>query len=467
MGKPTKKTRTGSCFQTSVSSRRVITASPKLSPTIKFPKKVLKWASGFISPSFTLRGSDKCWMRILNARVRTPIPAKLQIQCLASEIARFADYMNPQHSWQKSRRKFPPQAYLFDTTEFDQESSLSQRAPPGLRYRGYLRNFRGAGHKKDPEFGFSQWKRDHWIPPRAVELFITMAFTTLRLNTSNFDRLEILEIKAMLGAVDDAWRDYNIDRVKRNDRLRTKYPYICWKWSLESPPPVDGMILKFLFEPTMPLYGMEYLTWIPKTPMWLKEVAELDAREPWHNDWLDCPEKHPYNTTFYPCNPDRPLFVPVGHSLGSICPLIVRDPALTNAEIVGGWEQTFQGSPPVVESLIAYDPTPEELAEPAEIVGGWEQTFQGSPPVVESLIAYDPTPEELAEPADPPELLLLDRLMALAKDTDFTQDNENPASTSRENDDEVVEEEESEQEEIEEPPPIIEDEDVDSSTQII
>ncbi|OWY96047.1 hypothetical protein PHMEG_00033787 [Phytophthora megakarya] len=168
--------------------------------------------------------------------------------------------------------------------------------------------------------------------------------------------------------------------------------------------------------------------------MWLKEVAELDAREPWRKYWLDCPEKHPYNTTFYPCNPDRPLFVPVGHSsLGSVDPLIVRDPALTNAEIVGGWEQTFQGSPPVVESLIEYDPTPEELAEPA----------------------------------DPPELLLLNRLMALAKDTDFTQSNGDSAPTSREEDDEIAEEEESEQEEIEEPHPIIEDEDEDSSTQTI
>ncbi|OWY96360.1 hypothetical protein PHMEG_00033387 [Phytophthora megakarya] len=278
-GKPTKKTRSGPCFQAPVPSRRVTTAAPKLTLTIKFPKKVLKWASGFISPPFTLRGSDKCWMRILNARVPTHILAKLQIQCLASEIARFADYTNPQHPWQKTRRKFPPQACLFDTTEFDQESSLSQRAPPDLRYRGYWRNFRGAGHKKDPEFGFSQWERDHWIPPRAVELFLTMAYEALRLNTHNLDRLEILEIKAMLDAVDQAWRDYNIDRVKRNDRLRTKYPNICWKWSLESPPPVDGMIPEFLFEPTMPLYGMEYLTWIPKTPMWLKEVAELDARE--------------------------------------------------------------------------------------------------------------------------------------------------------------------------------------------
>ncbi|OWY96231.1 hypothetical protein PHMEG_00033555, partial [Phytophthora megakarya] len=237
----------------------------------------------------------------------------------------------------------------------------------------------------------------------------------------------------MLDAVDEARRDYNIDRVKRNDRIRTKYPYVCWKWSLESPPPVDGMIPEFLFEPTMPLYGMEYLTWIPKTPMWFQEVAELDAREAWRNYWLDCPEKHPYNTTFYPCNPDRPLFVTVGNSLGSVGPRIVRDPALTNAEIVGGWEQTFQGSPPVVESLIAYDHTPEELAGPA----------------------------------DPHELLLLDRLMALDKDTDFTQDNENPAPTSRENDDAVVEEEESEQEEIEDTPAIIEDEGEDSSNQII
>ncbi|OWY96699.1 hypothetical protein PHMEG_00032969, partial [Phytophthora megakarya] len=289
----------------------------------------------YISPFFALRGSDKCWMRILNSRVPIPIPTKLQIQCLASEIARFAEYTNPQYPWQKTRRQFPPQACLFDTTDFDQEGSLSQRAPPDLRYRGYWRNFRGAGHKEDPEFGFSQWKRDHWTPPRAVDLFITMAFRTLRFNMPNLDRLKVLEIKAMLDAVDDAWRDYNLDRVKRNDRLCTKYPYICWKLSLESPPPVDGMIPEFLFEPSIPLYGMIYRTWIPKTPVWLKE-------------------------------PDRPLFVSVGHSLASVGPLIVRDPALTNAEIVGGWEQTFQGSPLVVKSLVAYDPVPEALVEPAD-----------------------------------------------------------------------------------------------------
>ncbi|OWY99901.1 hypothetical protein PHMEG_00029018 [Phytophthora megakarya] len=225
-----------------------------------------------------------------------------------------------------------------------------------------------------------------------------MTFKALRLNMPTLDRLGVLEIKAMLDA-----RDYNLAHVNRNDRLRTKYPFICWKWSLESPPPVDSMIPEFLSESTMPLYGMEYLTWIPKTPMWLKE--------------LDCPEKHPYNTTFYPCNPDRPLFVPAGHSLASVGPLIVRDPALTNAETVGGWEHTFHGSPPAVESLIAYDPTPEDLVEPA----------------------------------DPTELLLLDGLMALAKDTDFTQDNKDPAPFL----------------DIEEPPPIIEDEDEDSSTQTI
>ncbi|OWY93557.1 hypothetical protein PHMEG_00037005 [Phytophthora megakarya] len=129
------------------------------------------------------------------------------------------------------------------------------------------------------------------------------------------------------------------------------------------------MIPEFLFEPTMPLYGMEYLTWIPKTPMWFKEVAEIDAREPWRNYWLDCPEKHPYNTTFYPCNPDRPLFVPVGHSLGSVGPLIVRDPALTNAEIVGGWEHTFQGKwrPSTDFSRRGHEVVEEEESEQEEI----------------------------------------------------------------------------------------------------
>ncbi|OWZ01084.1 hypothetical protein PHMEG_00027601 [Phytophthora megakarya] len=62
----------------------------------------------------------------------------------------------------------------------------------------------------------------------------------------------------------------------------------------------------------MPIYGFEYLTWIPKTAMWTCEVDKLDARETWRNYWVDFPEQYPYNTALFICNPRFPLFVRTG-----------------------------------------------------------------------------------------------------------------------------------------------------------
>ncbi|GMF48970.1 unnamed protein product [Phytophthora fragariaefolia] len=51
------------------------------------------------------------------------------------------------------------------------------------------------------------------------------------------------------------------------------------------------------------------------------------------------PARHPYNTTFVPCNPSFPLFVPVGYSRDTVRDLVVPDPSLDLHEISSSWLQ--------------------------------------------------------------------------------------------------------------------------------
>ncbi|GMF22528.1 unnamed protein product [Phytophthora fragariaefolia] len=62
-------------------------------------------------------------------------------------------------------------------------------------------------------------------------------------------------------------------------------------------------------------------------------------REPWRNGWTEVPAQHPYNTTFAPCNPSCPLFVPVGFSLDAVRSQVVSDPSLDPHEISTSWLQ--------------------------------------------------------------------------------------------------------------------------------
>ncbi|KAG6599824.1 uncharacterized protein IUM83_13287 [Phytophthora cinnamomi] len=130
-------------------------------PLVRFSKQVAKWAVPYIEPPFTRPEALKCWTQMLNARLPALVPRDLRILSSREGIAAFADYKNPDHPWQKLGRRLPSQECLFDTSEFDPDSMVSQRASPMTRVMGFWSHFRGSGDSDNADLGFSLWERDH------------------------------------------------------------------------------------------------------------------------------------------------------------------------------------------------------------------------------------------------------------------------------------------------------------------
>ncbi|POM65728.1 Hypothetical protein PHPALM_18517 [Phytophthora palmivora] len=78
---------------------------------------------------------------------------------------------------------------------------------------------------------------------------------------------------------------------------------------------------------------------------WVQELVVLDAQQPWRNCWMDAPAEHPYNTTFAPCNPDVPLFVPRHRSYASVASSIMVNPALDPAAVRASWAAEASDTP--------------------------------------------------------------------------------------------------------------------------
>ncbi|GMF34457.1 unnamed protein product [Phytophthora fragariaefolia] len=77
------------------------------------------------------------------------------------------------------------------------------------------------------------------------------------------------------------------------------------------------------------------------TVAWTVEAVDLDARQPWRNGWMSMPAEYPFNTTFAPCNPSVPLFVPEGSMREDVGTAIVVNLALRPAHVTAPWVQEF------------------------------------------------------------------------------------------------------------------------------
>ncbi|GMF38627.1 unnamed protein product [Phytophthora lilii] len=75
-----------------------------------------------------------------------------------------------------------------------------------------------------------------------------------------------------------------------------------WRWAVDEDPALADIPPEVLFEPSIPGYSFEYLTWVPKSSAWLSEIAAFDELQPWRTGWVGAPAQHSYNTTFVPCS---------------------------------------------------------------------------------------------------------------------------------------------------------------------
>ncbi|KAE8914480.1 hypothetical protein PF008_g8923 [Phytophthora fragariae] len=180
------------------------------------------------------------------------------------------------------------------------------------------RQFRGKalGPTEKDDLGFALYERGHWVATASVKRWLQ-------------------QLAAILGETSDlylailaAWTEYARDRNARADRLRLQIPKRLWTLCL---PDADGEVScppEVLFQPSILLYSLKPLPWAPGSADWVKEVLAVDGHEPWRNCWVDVPAAHPYNTSFAPCNPKAPLFVPTGFNFQQVASAVQVDSSL-------------------------------------------------------------------------------------------------------------------------------------------
>ncbi|GMF33036.1 unnamed protein product [Phytophthora fragariaefolia] len=284
-------------------------------------------ANPLLEPAFRAPGAQGAWCEILNARIPKPIASDRVTECSVAGIQEFADWEGPAHPWQRLRARLPePPCRRLYARQADFDSVL------GTRHYGEAVasvHWRTVGRTEHSHLGFALWERAHWISVAAVEQWLQNFSDRIGSDTP-----EYLETEA-------AWWAYNKARNLRADRLRLQIPKWFWVWCT---PDAGGKIKcppEILLEPSMMQYSFETLIWAPSTAVRTVEAVDLDARQPWRNCWVGMPAEHPFNTTFAPCNPSVPLFVPEGTTREEVGAAIVVNPALRQSHVTAPWVQEF------------------------------------------------------------------------------------------------------------------------------
>ncbi|OWZ24522.1 hypothetical protein PHMEG_000412 [Phytophthora megakarya] len=148
-------------------------------------------------------------------------------------------------------------ACLFDTTEFQLDSNISQRTDYLERLCGVWRRLRGYGNEKLAVMSFAIYECKHWVSPEAVKRFLSRMTTQLE---STKDPKEHRRFKLALEHLKKVWLKYNKERADRANNLRTFLPGRMWSWCVG---PDASLPIETLLDPTLPFYTMENLMWVP------------------------------------------------------------------------------------------------------------------------------------------------------------------------------------------------------------
>ncbi|OWY95796.1 hypothetical protein PHMEG_00034112, partial [Phytophthora megakarya] len=253
------------------------------------------------------------WMKLEESFLPEPLSPEAEIRCTTKTIRDFGNFMSENHPWRQGLSKWPDRPCLIDAEGFDIDMHISQRAKVALKAFGIWRRCRGYGDEDSSSLGFGDYECKHWVDVRAVERY----FLALSRRIANMPGKKArIHANNALEPTQEA----------RADNLRQFIPNRFWTWCapVDAPLPVQTML-----EPTMPIYSLENMTWVPKTEDWCAEAAALDT--------------HPYNTIYVPCNRHAaPLFLPAGFTVETVGPLIVPVPSLEPKYIDPEWDRAFR-----------------------------------------------------------------------------------------------------------------------------
>ncbi|EGZ13522.1 hypothetical protein PHYSODRAFT_335275 [Phytophthora sojae] len=278
---------------------------------------------------FVHYGSRRCWEAILShqtakvtvddASAKGSVPVTL---CSLAEIKAFADVYHPDHPAQRLLRLLPKTPIFFSPQVLDDAKrrltnsvksvTLMERlAEVFVKIRGEAPN--SVCDKEGPtKFFVALFERCHWMVESSVLMGLHPAFHT---------GLPYHVIAEMY----DTWVLYKLARKRRGDALRSLMPIL--------PDDLFTAVMKLLgglaapeidaelfFEPSVPLYPLVNLAWIPAGRDWCAEAESIDDSEPWRAWWLTDPATHPYNTRFRTRNLEFMVFAPAG-----VDPRLVED----------------------------------------------------------------------------------------------------------------------------------------------
>ncbi|POM58520.1 Hypothetical protein PHPALM_36818 [Phytophthora palmivora] len=298
-------------------------------------KKLASLAGPFLEPGFTAPGAQEAWCQIQNRSLSEPLPKDGVSPVSTASLSAMMDWENSSHPWQQLRRRLHEQPCLFNSSGFPPGTKISIRETGLGRTVNMWRQFQSTSTDKTEkaDLGLALWERRHWIQVSTVENY-------LRRLEREHGRKDPLVVTLVA-----KWKPYNKARNLRADRLRQQMVYRVWEWSIERDSKPRENPAELLLEPSYLQYPLEVLDWAPTTDNWVQELVVLDAQQPWHNCWMDAPSEHPYNTTFTPCNPDVPLFVPRHRSYASVASSIMVNPALDPAAVRASWAAEVSDTP--------------------------------------------------------------------------------------------------------------------------
>ncbi|POM68026.1 Hypothetical protein PHPALM_15864 [Phytophthora palmivora] len=293
------------------------------------------------------RPEEKTWSKIKTVELSVTLPKDAVSPISVAGLEALMDWENPNHPWQELRRNLPRSSCLFDASGFPSGSKISIQDTGLGRTVKIWRQFQGISTDKTEkaDLGLALWERRLWIQVSAVESFLRR----LERRHGRHDPL----VTALVAK----WKSYNKARNLRADCIRQQMVYRVWEWSIDRDNKPRENPAEVLLEPTYLQYPFEMLDGAPTTDDWVRELRDLDARQPWRNCWVDAPAEHPYNTTFAPCNPNVPLFVPRHWSRASVATSVVVDSTLDPAAVSAPWitDPSDEGSAeqvdPVVDSV--------------------------------------------------------------------------------------------------------------------
>ncbi|OWZ02839.1 hypothetical protein PHMEG_00025531 [Phytophthora megakarya] len=202
------------------------------------------------------------------------MPSDAEIKWTTVGIEKFCKFMAPDHPWRKVIELWPEHACLFDTTDFQLDSHISQRADYPERLCEFWRRLRGYGDEKQAVMNFAIYERKHWVSPEAVKH--SFSRMTARLGTI-MDPEEHRKFKLALDRLKKVWFTYIKERADRADNLRTFLPGRMWPWCVG---PDASLPIETLLDPTLPFYTIENLMWVPGSADWCAEAVLVDKSEP-------------------------------------------------------------------------------------------------------------------------------------------------------------------------------------------